>query len=337
MVQGALNDDCYQKVYPGIASELLLTNLIQFVQDINSRPTKDGVDNGTLYRKANGRQIDSSRRYYLVKEPNLDDYNLYAKITKGRNLGKYFVYYFIYVKFTVNHRFVFFLGFYRIYTNKDEIEILMKYYLNYLKHEEKLPSVANCLQHVQDSKYLIARERCEFISRLLNNNVAAARDSSKVDYDVTKLGTRQQQLQKCSKETATATTVSSLTSTPIPQPCVQKQVLLSSAANNNTSRSPSPVAEHSQSPPLKKQKNNNSKLHKKQQLFKTTAEQPAPASSLRSTPILNRLRNRPDDNTTAASSSSSSNSASEPVLVSTKSKTKPTTRTKKRGHPSKNK
>ncbi|CAF3515723.1 unnamed protein product [Rotaria socialis] len=65
----------------------------------------------------------------------------------------------------------------------------------------KLPPAADCLQYVQDSKYLIARERCEFISRLLNNNVAAARDSSNVDYDVTKLGTRQQQSQKRSKET----------------------------------------------------------------------------------------------------------------------------------------
>jgi len=90
MVQGALDDDCYQKMYPGIASEVLLENLIKFVQDINNRPTADGVDHGMLYKKANGRQIDSSRRYYLVKEPNLDEFNLYAKITKGRNLGKSF-------------------------------------------------------------------------------------------------------------------------------------------------------------------------------------------------------------------------------------------------------
>jgi hypothetical protein len=90
MVQGALADDCYQKMYPGIASEVLLENLIKFVQDISNRPTSDGVDHGMLYKKANGRQIDSSRRYYLVKEPNLDEFNLYAKITKGRNLGKSF-------------------------------------------------------------------------------------------------------------------------------------------------------------------------------------------------------------------------------------------------------
>jgi hypothetical protein len=102
MVQGALNDDCYQKVYPGIVSDTLLENLIKFVQDINNRLIQDGVDHGTLYKKPNGRQIDSSRRYYLVKEPNLDEFNLYAKITKGRKLGKSVVYYFIYVKFTMN-------------------------------------------------------------------------------------------------------------------------------------------------------------------------------------------------------------------------------------------
>ncbi|CAF2685638.1 unnamed protein product [Rotaria sp. Silwood2] len=86
IVQGELADDCYQKMYPGIASEILLENLIKFVHDINNRPTEDGIDHGKLYKKANGRQIDSSRRYYLVKEPNLDEFNLYAKITKGRNL-----------------------------------------------------------------------------------------------------------------------------------------------------------------------------------------------------------------------------------------------------------
>jgi hypothetical protein len=80
------------------------------------------------------------------------------------------------------------------------------------------------------------------------------------------------------------------------------------------------------------------KLNKKQQqqyLSKTTNEESAPASSLRSTPIMNRLRIRPDDHTTATSSSAS-NSASEPVLVTRKTKTKQAARVKKHGHPSKN-
>lgn len=87
LVQAALNDDAYQKYFPGITSEVLLEQLKKFVQDPNNRPEKDGIINGTLYKKENGRQIDSTRRYYLVKEENLNEFNLYVKITKGRNLG----------------------------------------------------------------------------------------------------------------------------------------------------------------------------------------------------------------------------------------------------------
>ncbi|CAF4117369.1 unnamed protein product, partial [Rotaria sp. Silwood1] len=68
LVQGALNDDAYQKYFAEIGSEVLLENFKKFAQDPNNRPAKDGVHNGTLYKKENGRQIDSTRRYYLVKE-----------------------------------------------------------------------------------------------------------------------------------------------------------------------------------------------------------------------------------------------------------------------------
>ncbi|CAF4442567.1 unnamed protein product, partial [Rotaria magnacalcarata] len=321
MVQGALDDDCYQKLYPIIASEVLLKNLIQFVQNINNRPTQDNVQHGTLYKKSNGRQIDSSRRYYLVKKPNLNEFNLYAKISKGRNLG-----------------------FYRIYTNQNEIEILLKYDLNYLKCQGKLPSVIDCLQYVQDSKYLIARERCEFISRLLNNNVAAARDTSSVDYDVTKLGIRPQQPQKCLKESTITPTASSSTSPPTHKPRAQKQVLPSpkttlslSTVKKSTSCSQSSSDEHSPSPPLKKQKNKNNKLIKKQKqqhVLKTTTEQATPVSYLHSTPILSRLRVRPN-NHIADAASSSSTSSSQPRLIATTSKNKQIAMTKKRGHSSK--
>jgi hypothetical protein len=93
LVQCALDDDAYQKYFPGIGSEILLEQLKKFVQDPNNRPEKDGIVNGTLYKKENGRQIESTRRYYLVKEENLNEFNLYVKITKGRNLGKchYFI------------------------------------------------------------------------------------------------------------------------------------------------------------------------------------------------------------------------------------------------------
>ncbi|CAF3713516.1 unnamed protein product [Rotaria socialis] len=210
----------------------------------------------------------------------------------------------------------------------------------------KLPPAADCLQYVQDSKYLIARERCEFISRLLNNNVAAARDSSNVDYDVTKLGTRQQQSQKRSKETVVAPTVFSSTPTSTHTPRAQKNVisstkttLLSSGTKKSASSSQSSSDESSQSSPLKKQKNKNNKLIKKQKqqhVLKTTAEQGAPAPHLRSIPILSRLRVRPNDHT-AGVSSSYSTSLSEPGLIATISKNKQTARVKKRQHSSKHK
>ncbi|CAF4123859.1 unnamed protein product, partial [Rotaria magnacalcarata] len=48
-----------------------------------------------------------------------------------------------------------------------------------------------------------------------------------------------------------------------------------------------------------------------------TNEQAAPASYLRSTPILNRLRVRPSDHTTAASSSSCTSSSQSDLIAST--------------------
>ncbi|CAF2977241.1 unnamed protein product, partial [Rotaria sp. Silwood2] len=333
IVQGALADDCYQKLYPGIASEVLLENLIKFVHNINNRPTEDGIDHGKLYKKANGRQIDSSRRYYLVKEPNLDEFNLYAKITKGRNLE---------LKEDTSdlqlHLFV--LGYYRVFTNECEVKLLIEYGLNYLKQHGTLPIVADYVKFVQDSKYLISRERCEFISRILNNNVAVTRNSSKVDYDVTKLGTRQQQTQKRPTALAATTTVSSSTLPSTDPSLTPKQVLLSTTtslspiADKSTSRSRSSSAERCPSPLPKKQTYR--KLMKKhEQLLssKTPIKKAAPPSSLYSTPIAKRLRTMTNGTTTI--SLSSSTLSSQPVLTATQSKKKQAVSVKKRNHLSK--
>ncbi|CAF2106431.1 unnamed protein product, partial [Rotaria magnacalcarata] len=120
LVQAALNDDAYQKYFPGIASEVLLEQLKNFVQDPTNRPEKDGIANGILFKKENGRQIDSTRRYYLVKEKNLNEFNLYVKITKGRNLGLY-----------------------RVYNYEQEVEKLMQFGFNELKYNGQLPIVAD--------------------------------------------------------------------------------------------------------------------------------------------------------------------------------------------------
>ncbi|CAF3193130.1 unnamed protein product [Rotaria sp. Silwood2] len=317
IVQGALADDGYQKLYPGIASEVLLENLIKFVHNINNRPTEDGIDHGKLYKKANGRQIDSSRRYYLVKEPNLDEFNLYAKITKGRNLG-----------------------YYRVFTNECEVKLLIEYGLNYLKQHGTLLIVADYVKFVQDSKYLISRERCEFISRILNNNVAVTRNSSKVDYDVTKLGTRQQQTQKRPTALAATTTVSSSMLPSTDPSLTPKQVLLSTTtslsptADKSTSRSRSSSAERCPSPLPKKQTYRKlMKNHEQLLSSKTPIKKAAPPSSLYSTPIAKRLRTMTNGTTTI--SLSSSTLSSQPVLTATQSKKKQAVSVKKRNHLSK--
>lgn len=191
-----MNDDCYQKVYPGIACETLLENLVKFIQDTSNRPNEQGVKNGTVYKKPNGRHIDSSRRYYLVKEPDTDEFNLYVKITKGRNLGKSLINIFLYSISVVRQLkmifmfFGFIVGFYRVYTNEDEVELLLQYAFNHLKLYGKFPVVADYVEFAQDSKYFIARERCEFISRLLHNNVAATLTKSHTANEIKKARNR---------------------------------------------------------------------------------------------------------------------------------------------------
>ncbi|CAF3461655.1 unnamed protein product [Rotaria socialis] len=322
LVQAALADDFYQKIYPSVASEILLDNLLDFVQDINNRPKESGVDHGTLYKKPNGRQIDSSRRYYLVREPDSTEFNLYVRITKGRNLGK----------------------------NKDEVELLIQYGLNYLKCQAKLPIVVDYLNFAQDSEYFIARERCEFISRLLHSNITTTRNVVKFDYDVKKLGRRKGQKEILSSD---------------------KTASSSPLINKKNSRSQSPSSERSQSSssersqsPLLNNKKQNVLLQKQQnqQLSEPTAktvtsksESPKnlsrkatiiattktsirekqkscksrSATTNRLTPILDRLRTK-SNNRIPVVSSASSVASSHIVLTNTKSKKKQTVTIKKR-------
>ncbi len=242
---------------------------------------------------------------------------------------------------------------------------MLQYGLNYLKQEAKLPIVADYLQFSRDSKHFIARERCEFISRLLNNNVAATSNTFNSDYDVRKLGTRQ-----CQKHQRSKAKIASALPSP---PRIQKQVLLSrkktSSLTNSkkTSRSQSPSPERSQSsspervqsPVSKNQTNNKSvKKRQQQQLSKATTKTAMSSPSVtgaaatktsnrekqgksnsrstsitHSTPILNRLRAKPNGRIAVASSSSPT-SSSHLTPTDTKLKKKQTASMKKRRHSS---
>ena len=87
--QWCLDDDCYRKLYPSIANNTLLENLIDFVENESNHPTQSGIDHSRIYRKQNGRKIDSSRNYKLVREDDDHEvFHLYVEITKGPDRGK---------------------------------------------------------------------------------------------------------------------------------------------------------------------------------------------------------------------------------------------------------
>ncbi|CAF4508263.1 unnamed protein product [Rotaria socialis] len=159
LVQAALNDDAYQKYFPGIASEVLLEQLKKFVQDPNNRPERDGIINGTSYKKEN--------------------------------------------------------GFYRVYNHEQEVEKLIQFRFNELKYNGQLPIVADYTSFALHNKFYVSRERCEFISRLLNATIIATQNCLKIDYDVTKLGARKQ-THKHPLATVTATTITSTASSSCP-------------------------------------------------------------------------------------------------------------------------
>ncbi|CAF4970316.1 unnamed protein product [Rotaria sp. Silwood1] len=123
-------------------------------------------------------------------------------------------------------------GYYHVFTSECEVKLFIEYGLNYLKQQGTLPIVADYVKFVQDFKYLISRERCELMSRILNNNVAVTRNSSKVDYDITKLETRPQQTQKRPTALAARTTMSSSTLPSTDPSLTPKQALLSTTTTS---------------------------------------------------------------------------------------------------------
>lgn len=240
-----------------------------------------------------------------------------------------------------------------------------------MKRQATLPIVADYVKLAQDSKYFIARERCEFVSRLLNNNVTATRSTSKLNYDIKKLGKRKRgQVLLSAKTNASSSHITK--KTPLPQSPLSEH---SRSSSPQRSRSSSPECsrsssfEHSQSSlSNNKEKGNLIKNQEKQQLSKATTRKVAPTSYSpkipssnptdtaatknstrkkpkscnsrsalvdRSTPILDRLRTKRTGRN-AVVASLSSGVSSNVVLNTTKSKNKNTENDKKHSHSSEN-
>ncbi|CAF1520409.1 unnamed protein product, partial [Rotaria sordida] len=88
--------------------------------------------------------------------------------------------------------------FYRVYNHEQEVKTLIQFGLNQLKNNGQLPIVADYTTFALNKK-------------LLNANAVATRNCTKVDYDVTTLGARQQ-TQKPTLVTVVVTIITSAAS-----------------------------------------------------------------------------------------------------------------------------
>ncbi len=213
----------------------------------------------------------------------------------------------------------FYSGFYRVYNREQEVEILIQFGLNQLKNDGQLPIVADYTTFALLKKFHVARERCEFISRLLNANAVATRNCTKTDYDVTKLGARQQ-TQKRALATAVATTITSAAS--------------SSSSNRHSTDSEDSVntgPQHSSSTAAQTPSKTLSTITKNvSRGNKKRKNKDNSSATTRSTPMPDRLRVRPNGNIAAASPSLS---LSQPAVATKPKKPKTTVSiAKKRGH-----
>ena len=216
--QWCLADDCYQKLYPAIGSNILLTGLINFVENERNRPTKSGISNSSTYRKEGGRKIDSSRNYKLVHEyDELEIFHLYVEITKGDRRGML-----ILIHFSIpidNEYLVFFrnIDYFKMLTNIMECEFLLTVTLETMMTSGANSVVKDLKDAADREKLFIARERCKFVNRWVLANIAVTTKTITALCNVTKLGNDNKQKPKQQQASSSVIKPSSaMTEKPVP-------------------------------------------------------------------------------------------------------------------------
>ena len=216
--QWCLDDDCYQKLYPAIGSNILLEGLINFVENERNRPTKSVISNSTTYRKEGGRKIDSSRNYELVREDDeLEIFHLYVEITKGNRRGML-----ILIHFSIpidNEYLVFFrnIRYFKMLTNIMECEFLLTVALETMMTSGANSIVKDLKDAADREKLFIARERCEFVNRCVLANITVTTKTITALCDVTKLGNDNKQKPKQQQASSLVIKPSSaMTEKPVP-------------------------------------------------------------------------------------------------------------------------
>ena len=171
------DDPKYAKKWPCIASSDLLKELENFMSTIIINGF--GTDNGVLFVKPTGRQVDSSHRYYFCKESPEGKVFLYKKMKAGTDKGRLMLY-FLHI-FYILH----ILGkFFKVYTNKEETVDVLTFIINYMKHRGTYPTIKDVEQHYEDAQVMIARERIQICLNVVHSGVDITHRKTSIDYAI---------------------------------------------------------------------------------------------------------------------------------------------------------
>ncbi|CAF4904050.1 unnamed protein product [Rotaria sp. Silwood1] len=166
IIENAMDDPKFDKIYPVITNQNLLEELIRFIELPPKKIKGVGVANGEIFKKENGRQISGSHRYLGVLEED-GTYNIYKKIKGGPLDGQTWL----------------------ILRVQDECYRMTKFILEYAKTMGDMPRIRDVEDYFTNKKILVCRDRIQIILNHCHDAVNIINKKTNIDYDVTILST----------------------------------------------------------------------------------------------------------------------------------------------------
>jgi hypothetical protein len=194
IVEGAMDDPKFAKMYPMITNNNLLEELIRFIASPPKKIKDVGVANGVLFKKENGRQVSGSHRYLGVLE-EYGTYNLYKKFKGGPLDGKNF-FFSSFFYFSLHSTGEIWL----ILRIQDECYRTTKFVLEYAKTMGNMPRIRDVEDNFLCEKTLISRDRIQIVLNHCHDAVSIANKKNSIDYDVSTLSSTSTQQENLSSD-----------------------------------------------------------------------------------------------------------------------------------------
>jgi hypothetical protein len=207
IVESAMDDPKFAKMYPMITNKNLLEELIRFIELPPKKIKGVGIVNGEVFKKENGRQVSGSHRYLGVLEED-GTYNLYKRFKGGPLDGKnFFSSFFLYLLFSL---FIYFSlhstgETWLILRVQDESYHTTKFILEYAKTMGTMPRIRDVEDHFSREKTLISRDRIQIILNHCHDAVSIVSKKTYIDYDVSTLSSTSTQKENLSSNKTMST------------------------------------------------------------------------------------------------------------------------------------